>query len=63
MFGLATNPCPSQTKTMLFPNFKAEKLQYSLLAVVAGTTHITATAKWKRVMAHPTNALPGMLAY
>lgn len=35
MFGLATNSCPSQTRNMLLPNFKAEKLQYSLLAVAA----------------------------
>lgn len=63
MFDLATNSCPSQMKNMLFPNFKAEKLQYSLLAAAAETTHITATAKWKRVMTHPTSALPGTLAY
>lgn len=63
MSGLETSSCPSQTKTMLCPNFKAEKLQHSLLAVAAETTHITATAKWNRVMTYPTDALPNTLAY
>lgn len=49
-------------ENMLFPNLIPEKLQYSLVAVAAETVHITVTAKWKRVMTHPSNALPEPLA-
>jgi len=50
-------------KKHAFPSFRAEKLQYSLLAAAAETTHITASAKWKRAMTHPTYAPPDMLSH
>lgn len=39
-----------------------EKLQYFLAAAAAEIVHITVTAKWKRVMTHPTNTQPETLA-